>query len=85
MGRVQGVGMRGMGVMSSRLVMAGGVVPGGFLVVLRSVLVMLRGLGMKGLRRVAVRLFFWHKYSPLLVYLNSTEVVRFPDKALFVA
>ncbi len=52
--RMQGVGMSGMRVMSRRLMMTGGVVPGSFLVVLRSVLVMFGGLGMMAVRGMAL-------------------------------
>ena len=46
--------MRGVRVMSGRLMMSRGVVPGGFLVMLRRVLVMFGGLGMMGVRGVTV-------------------------------
>ncbi len=51
---MQGMGMSGMRVMSRRLMVAGGVVPGSFLVVLRSVLVMFGGLGMMAVGGMAV-------------------------------
>ncbi len=85
MGCVQGVGMSGVRVMSGRLMMSGGVVPGGFLVMLRRVLVMFGGLGMMGVRGVTVRRFLRHRSSPLLVSLNSAEGISFPGIDFFVA
>ncbi len=94
MGRMQGVGMRGVRVMRGRLMMSGGVVPSGFLVMLRRVFVMFGGLGMKGLRGVAVSRFLRHKSSPLFDYLGSDKLFcplifcffvaerGMPDKAL---
>lgn len=69
MGRMQGMGMSGMRVMSRRLMMSRCVVPGSFLVVLGSMLVMFGGLGMMAVRGMALR-FLWHKSSPLMSLLN---------------
>jgi hypothetical protein len=62
MGRVKRVAVSGMRVMCCRLVMSSCVVTGRFLVMLRSVLVMLGGLRVMGMRRV--RGFLSHAFSP---------------------
>jgi hypothetical protein len=57
------VSMRGMGMMSGHFMVPGGVMSGGFLVVFRSVLVMLGSLLVMAMRRMVVRGFFSHGFS----------------------
>ncbi len=64
MGSVKRMGMSGVGVMSGRLMMSGCVVPGSFLVMLRSMLVMFGGLRVMGMCRMGLSGFLSHAFSP---------------------
>jgi hypothetical protein len=58
------MGVGAVGVMSRRLMVTGGVVPGSFLVMLRRMLMVLGGLDMMGMGRMGLRCFLGHWYSP---------------------